>query len=87
MMISHLNYSNAFGMNSVRLRQKHYTPYEKYACKLAEDEKIIKELLSRWVSELEPEIVYQNNKIIGLAVADDPTATVHIHVPTWRLMA
>ena len=37
------------------------------------DERIVRELLSRWVSELEPAIVYDSNgNLLGLTVADTP---------------
>lgn len=37
--------------------------------KMAADEIKIRNLLGKWVSELEPSIVYHNNEIIGLCDA------------------
>ena len=53
------------------------------AAKAAADERIVRALLGRWVSEFEPSICYRNGEVIGLAVADDPTGA--IVVPTIDL--
>lgn len=42
------------------------------AQKTASNENIIRELLGRWVSELEPAVAYRNGEIIGLTIADAP---------------
>lgn len=36
------------------------------------DERMVRSLLERWVSGLEPAIVYRDNKIAGLCDADAP---------------
>ena len=36
------------------------------------DEKIVRALLERWASELEPAIAMRDGKIIGLTLADAP---------------
>ena len=38
--------------------------------KMISDEEAIKELLGRWVSELEPAVAYQNFEVIGLTPAE-----------------
>ncbi len=40
--------------------------------KAAHDEAVLRRLLGRWVSGLEPAVAYRNGEIIGLTVADAP---------------
>ncbi len=42
------------------------------AARMARDEQLIRSLLERWVSELEPAIAYRNGEIIGLTPANAP---------------
>ncbi len=46
--------------------------YVRSAClaKAACDEAVVRGLLKRWVSEMEPAIAYRNGEIIGLCIAD-----------------
>ena len=41
-----------------------------YRAKVQDNEAIICGLLSRWVSELEPAIAFENGEIIGLTLAE-----------------
>lgn len=40
--------------------------------KCRKDEAAVRELLGRWVSELEPAVCYHRGEIIGLTLADAP---------------
>ena len=50
--------------------------HEALAAKLASDEQIVRDLLGRWVSELEPALVYHRGEIVGLCAADAPLHAV-----------
>ena len=41
----------------------------------ARDEVVIRGLLGRWVSELDPAVAWQDGRIIGLTVADSDLGT------------
>ncbi len=41
----------------------------------AADERTIRNLLERWVSELPPAVAYQNGEVIGLTLADAPVGS------------
>lgn len=40
-----------------------------------DDEATVRALLSRWVSEIEPAVVFQDGKIIGLTIAGAPVGS------------
>lgn len=52
--------------------------YRMAAQKAARDEKIIRALLGRWVSEFEPSVAMRNGEVIGLCVAGDPTGAIAV---------
>lgn len=50
------------------------------AAKAASDEIILRGLLSRWVSELDPVVMIHQDthRILGLGMLDDPTGAVYV---------
>lgn len=44
------------------------------------DDETVRHLLSQWVSELEPSVVWHNGKIVGLCVAGDLTGSLAVRV-------
>lgn len=48
-------------------------------------ESILRNLLSQWVSELEPVILFGRDQLQmkGLGIKDDPTGMVVLHNPEW----
>lgn len=48
---------------------------------LAADEEMLRELLGGWVSELEPAMVYQNGKFIGLTAMEFPLGS---YAPVYK---
>lgn len=55
---------------------------------MAEQEAIIRGLLERWVSELEPVVVRTydsfSDQVKGLGIANDPTGMIVLANPKWR---
>ena len=49
--------------------------------KARHDEAIIREMLGRWVSELEPSVCYRNGQVLGLCMAGDPTGHMPVVSP------
>lgn len=49
--------------------------------KARHDEAIIREMLGRWVSELEPSVCYRNGQVMGLCMAGDPTGHMPVVTP------
>lgn len=52
--------------------------------KAAHDERIVRGLLGRWVSEFEPSIAMRGGEVIGLCVAGDPSGSIPVRVMDAR---
>ena len=48
---------------------------DRIASNARENENIVRSLLSRWVSEVEPAVAWQKGKIIGLVPANSPVGS------------
>ena len=51
-----------------------------YRNRSAAEERVIRDLLGRWVSEFEPSIAMRDGEIIGLCVAGDPSGSIPVRV-------
>lgn len=58
--------------------------YRMAAHKAARDEKIIRALLGRWISEFEPSVAMRNGEVIGLCVAGDPSGSIPVRTIDMR---
>ncbi len=59
---------------SLNIMERHIDDERRNHWRRSED--VLREMLGRWASELEPAAVYRDYKLLGLCVADDPTSAI-----------